>query len=62
MVHKKRSLHRSFTYALYPAQAIQWEKCNLSHFSTNVTFADFSWMLLQTTEYAVAGHVRPTAL
>jgi len=62
MVHRKRSILCSCTNALYPARAIQWEKCNLTHFSTNFTFADISWMLLRATEYAVAGHIRPASL
>ena len=54
MVHTKDSIHCSCTNALYPAQAIQWDKCNLTHFSTNFTFADFSWKLLRATKNLAA--------
>jgi len=26
----------------YPAQAVRWDKCNLTRFSTNLRFEDFS--------------------
>jgi len=29
--------------ALYPVQAIQWDNCNLKHFSKSFWFEDFSW-------------------
>jgi len=29
MVHRKGSIHYSCANALHPAQAIQWDKCNL---------------------------------
>jgi len=57
MVHKR---YCSSAKALHPAQAIQWDKCNLTRFSTNFRFEDFSWML--ATENAVAGHMRTAGL
>jgi len=42
MAHRKSSIHCSCTNALYPAQAIQWNKCNLTRFSTNFKFEVFS--------------------
>jgi len=33
MVHRKGSIHCSCTNVLYPAQAIQWDKYNLTRFS-----------------------------
>jgi len=62
MVHTKGSIHCSCANALYPAQAIQWDKCNLTSFSTNFKFEVFSWMRLRATENAVAGHMRPAVL
>jgi len=41
MVHRKGIIHCSGAYALYPAQAIQWDKYNLTRFSTNLKFEDF---------------------
>jgi len=43
MVHRKGSIHSSCAKALYSAQEIQWDKCNLIRFSTNFRFEDFSW-------------------
>jgi len=62
MVDRKGNIHWSCANALYPAQAIQWDKCNLTRFSTNFRFEDFSWMLPRAIENAVAGHMRPTGL
>jgi len=62
MVHKKGRIHCSCANALYPAQAIQWDKCNLTRFSTNFRFEDFSWMLPRATENAAPGHMRLTGL
>jgi len=62
MVRKKVIIHCFCANALYPAQAIQWEKCNLTHFSTSFRFEDFSWMLPRATENAVAGHMGPNPL
>jgi len=45
---------------LYPAQAIQCDKCHLTHFSKFFTFKDFSWMLPRATKDALAGHMWPT--
>jgi len=49
MVHRKGIIRCSFANAFYPVQAIQWDKCNLTHFSTYFRFEDFSWMLLRAT-------------
>jgi len=38
MEHRKGSILCSCAYALYPAQAIQWDNCNLTRFSTNFRF------------------------
>jgi len=62
MVHGKRSIYCSCANALYSAQAIQRYKCNLIRFSTNFRFANSSWMIPQTTENAVEGHMRPAGL
>jgi len=59
MVHKQGSIHCSCENALYPAQAIQWwDKCNLTRFSTNFRFENFSWMRPRTIENPVVGHMR----
>jgi len=42
MLHSKEIIHCSCANALYPAQAIQSDKFELTHFSTNVRFEDFS--------------------
>jgi len=44
MGHRKAIIHCSCANALYPAQAIQWDKCNFTRFSTNFIFEDFSWI------------------
>jgi len=62
MVRRKGSIHCSCANAHYAVQAIQWDKCNLSRFSTNFRFEDFSWMRPRATENAVAGHMRPMSL
>jgi len=62
MVHRKAIIHCSCANALYPTQAIQWNKRNLTRFSTNFRFEDFSWMHLRATENAVAGHMRSAGL
>jgi len=43
MLLRKDSINCSCTNALYPAQAVQWDKCNRTHFSTNFRFKEFSW-------------------
>jgi len=48
--------------AHYQAQEIQWDKRNLTRFSTNFGFEDFSRMLPHATENAVTGHMRPAGL
>jgi len=62
MVHRKGGIHCSCANALYPAQEIQSDKCNLVRFSTNFRFEDFSWMGPRATENALADHMRPTGL
>jgi len=62
MVYRKDIIHCSCSNTLYPAQAIQWDKCNLKPFSTNFRFEDFSCMLPRAIEKAVAGHMRPAGL
>jgi len=62
MVHRKGSMHCSCANALYLVQVIQWDKCNLTRFSTNFRFEDFSWMIPRATENAVAGHMQPVGL
>jgi len=42
MMHKKGFVNFSCANALYTAQAIQWDKCNLTRFSTYFKFEDFS--------------------
>jgi len=61
MVHRKRSIHCSYANALYLAQAIQWDKCNLTRFSTNFRFEDSLWMIPRATENAVATTCGPRA-
>jgi len=41
MIHRKGVIHCSCANALCPAQAIQWDKCNLTRFSANFRFGDF---------------------
>jgi len=62
MVHRKGIIHCSCTNALYPARAIQWDKCNLTRFSTYFRFEGFSWKYLRTTDNAAAGHMWPVGL
>jgi len=62
MVHGKGIIHCSCTKALYPAKAIQWDKCQLARYSTNFRLEDFSWMLPRATENPVVGHMRPAGL
>jgi len=38
MVDRKGIINCSCANALYPAQASQWDKCNLTRFSTNFRF------------------------
>jgi len=45
MVGRKGIIHRSCANSLCPAQAIQWNKCNLTRFSTNSKFEGFFWMV-----------------
>jgi len=59
MLHRKAIVHCSCANA---AQAIQWDKCSLTRFSTNFRFEGFSWMLPRATENAEEGHMRPAAL
>jgi len=49
MVHRKRNIHCSCANALYLAQAIQWDKCNLTRFSTNFRLEDFFWICQRVT-------------
>jgi len=42
MVYRQDIIHCSRANALYPAQAIQWDKCNLKRFAINFRFEDFS--------------------
>jgi len=58
MVHREGIIHCSCASELYPAQAVQWDRCNLTRFSTNFRFEDSSWMLPRATENAVAGYPR----
>jgi len=62
MVNRKGSIHCSCANALYPGQAIQWDKCNLTHFSTNFRFKSFSGTRPRATENAVADRMRPAVL
>jgi len=62
MVRKKGIIHCSCAKAFYPAQAIQWDKCNLTRFSTNFRFEAFSWMFPRAPENVVADHMRPAGL
>jgi len=62
MVHRKGIVNCSCANALYPAQGIQWDKCNLTRFSTYLRFEEFSWMLPLATDTAVVGHMRPAGL
>jgi len=38
MIHTKAIINCSCANTLYPALAIQWNKCNLTRFSTNFRF------------------------
>ena len=62
MVYIKFYIHFSFANTHYPVQANQWDKCNLTRFSTNFRFKVFSWMLPRVTENAVTGYMRPVGL
>jgi len=62
MLHRKGSIHCSCANALYPAQALQRDKRNLTRFPRNFRFEDFSWMLPRATGNAVAGHMWPAGL
>jgi len=62
MIHSQGIIHCFCANALYRAQAIHWDKYNLTRFSTYFRFEDFSWMLLWVTDNAVAGHMRPVGL
>ena len=62
MVHGHGIIHCSCVNALYPVQTNQWDKCNLTRFSRNFRFDDFSWILSRASENAVAGHMRPAGL
>jgi len=60
MVHRKGIIHWFYANALYPAQAVQQDKYNLTYFSTNFRF-DFCWMFLPATKNAVAGYMWPAS-
>jgi len=62
MLHRKGVIHCVCANTLYPAEAIQWNKCNLTRFSTNFKFEVFFWMLLRATENGWAGHMQPSGL
>jgi len=62
MVYRKGIIHCACANVIYPAQEIHWYKCNLTCFSTNFRFEDFSWMLPRAAEYAVACHTRSARL
>jgi len=57
MLYRKGIIHCCCANTLCPAQAIQWDKRNLTRFSTNFIFEDFSWMLPRATENAVEDHM-----
>jgi len=62
LVHRKGIMRCSCANALYAAQVIQWDKCNLTRFPTNFRFEDFIWMLPRAIENTVVGHMRPVGL
>jgi len=62
MLHRTGVIHCACANALYPAQAVQWNKCNLTRFSTNFKFDVFFWMLPRATENGRAGHMQPTGM
>jgi len=62
MLHRKGIIHCSCANALYLAQAIQWNKCNLTRFSKNFKFEVFFSMILRVANIAVAGHMQPAGL
>ena len=62
MLHRKGIIHCSCANTLYPAQGIQWNRRNLTRFSTNFKFEVFFWMISQAAENAVAGHTQPVGL
>jgi len=62
MLHRKGIIHCSCANTLYLAQAIQWNKCNLTRFSKNFKFEVFFWIIPRATENAVAGHMQPSDL
>jgi len=62
MVHRKGIVNCSCTNAIYPAQAIQWDKCNFTRFSTYFRFEDFFLNFPRATDNAVVGHMRPVGL
>jgi len=45
MLHRKGIIHCSCENPLYPAEAIQLNKCNLTRFATNFKFEVFSEIL-----------------
>jgi len=44
------------------SESIQWDKQNLTHFSSNFRFEDFSWTIPQAAENAVASNMLPACL
>ena len=62
MVHRKGFVKFSCANALYTAQAIHWDKCNLTRFSKYFKFEDFSKIFLRTTDNADVGHMQPAGL
>jgi len=62
MLHRKGIIHCPCANTLYLGQAIQWNKCNLTRFSTNFKFEVFFWMIPQAAENAVAGHMQTAGL
>jgi len=59
---QKDIIHCTCASALYPTQIIHWDKCNLTHFSTNFRFEDFSLILPRAGENSVAGYMLPAGL
>ena len=63
MVHRNDIIRCSCANKLCLAQAIQWDKCNLTRFSTSFKFEDFFWMLPRAAQNIVADHsMQPASL
>ena len=64
MVHRKGFITIALMQILCTlySEKIHWDKCNLTHFSTNFEFADFCWMDPRATENAVVGHMSARGL